>query len=339
VLESHTKFASGVQVPDTVAIAGLDGYARAKTTFTPLVPPYVGCLGPLFPPQAHVAASRVFFIDGKGVVRRLGLDRTVQQVATFPIGGQQEASFAVSPDGRHLLGTVLTIPPKSLNANGCAGTDSGFAPGDWSEDVYAADAGGPARLVSHRSWPQAQGGLPILSLVGWDSRGPVGTYPTSIGTQGGGPIRDGWYGNAARIDPTSGQVQHQLGSDTCFVTDVAPDGTYVCLGTNGIDVYNPDGSTAWNYSKPNADYYIPLLSPDRTRVAATGTAVLGKDGSVITVGGSGSPGIFVTGWLNNQTLIGWLGQTPFEMGVVNLAPPQKVIDLGFHGTFIGVVQG
>ena len=328
-----------MQVPDTVAIAGLDGYARAKTTFTPLNPPYVGCLGPLFPPQAHAAAGRVFFIDGKGVVRSLGLDRSVREVASFPISTQQEASFAVSPDGLHLLGTVLTIPPKSSDSNACAGTGTGFAPGDWSEDVYEADAGGPAKLVSHRSWAQTQENLPILSLVGWDSRGPVGTYPTSIGTQGGGPIRDGWYGRAVRVDATSGQVRQQLGSDTCFVTDVGSDGTYVCLGTNGIEVFNPDGSSAWSYSRPNADYYIPILSPDRLHVAATGNAVLGKNGSAITVGGSGTSSFFCTGWLNNQTLIGWAGQTPLEMAVVNLAAPSQTVDLGFHGTFVGVVQG
>src|ERR1700716_2244806 len=91
VLESHTKSPDGFGLYETVAIAGLDGFARAKTTFAPLTPPYVGCVGPLFPPQAHTASGRVFFIDGKGVVRSLGPDRTVKEVASFPIGKQQEA--------------------------------------------------------------------------------------------------------------------------------------------------------------------------------------------------------------------------------------------------------
>ena len=200
VVESHTK-TNGLATYDTVAIAGLDGYARAKTTFTPATPPYVGCLGPLLPLEAHVAAGRVFYVDGKGIVRSLGLDKTVKQAAAFPIGPQQEVSFAVSPDGRHLLGTVLTIPPKPAT-DPCTSQGNGFAPGNWSEDVYAADAGGASRLISHRSWPAGQQ-ADVLSFVGWDAIGPLGTSPTGYGTQGGGPIREGWYGRVVRVDEGS----------------------------------------------------------------------------------------------------------------------------------------
>src|SRR5947208_16451727 len=56
---------------NTVAIAGLDGYAKAKATFTPMRVPTVGCTGTAVPPvSAHVAAGNVHFADGEGVVRR-----------------------------------------------------------------------------------------------------------------------------------------------------------------------------------------------------------------------------------------------------------------------------
>src|SRR5579859_5093885 len=57
---------------NTVAIAGLDGNARAKTTFVPMPIPYTGCAGPVLPPSAHVAAGKVYFADGTGEIRSLG---------------------------------------------------------------------------------------------------------------------------------------------------------------------------------------------------------------------------------------------------------------------------
>jgi hypothetical protein len=337
VIESHTKAPSGFSLYETVAIAGLDGYARAKTTFTPLTPPYVGCLGPIFPPQAHTAAGRVFFIDGRGVVRSLGLDKVARQVGSFPIGTQQEASFAVSPDGQHLLGTVLTVPPKSADPNVCVSGGTGFAPGDWSEDIYAADAGGPARLLSHRAWSQT-GSSKVLELVGWDAQGPIATYPASYGTQGGGPVREGWYGPVARIDKSSGNVQRQLGTDNCFVDDVASDGSYVCASQTGVDVFHPDGSVAWKFVKPNEGYGVPLLAPDLKHVAALGPVILSVDGSSTAIGTGSSSGYYATGWLDSQTVIGWATATPNEMAIVRLAKPSEIEDLGFRGTFVGVVQ-
>src|SRR6266704_5479578 len=65
---------------NTVAIAGLDGYARAKTTFTPMPVPNVGCMGAIIPPSAHVANGKVFYADARGVVRSLSIDGTVQTV-------------------------------------------------------------------------------------------------------------------------------------------------------------------------------------------------------------------------------------------------------------------
>ncbi len=168
--------------PDTVAIVGLDGYARAKTHFTPLTPPWVGGGAPLLPPQAYVASDRVFFIDGLGVVRSLALDGTVRTVASFPLGPtQQEASFAVSPDGQHLLATVITLPGKPAIVNGGVW---GFGPGNWILDTYAADTGGPSRLLSHKVLAQGSQAVALLQFVGWDASGPIGTYPTAL--QAGG---------------------------------------------------------------------------------------------------------------------------------------------------------
>ena len=99
VLES-----SGQYLPNsTVAIAGLDGYARAKAHFTPRSTPYIPDAAVVLAPEAHVVAGVVYFVDGHGVVRTLDRTGRVRLVATFPLTQkQQEISFAVSPDGKRL---------------------------------------------------------------------------------------------------------------------------------------------------------------------------------------------------------------------------------------------
>lgn len=337
VLESRTMSGAGFPVVDTAAIAGIDGYARARTTFTPLTPPYVGCVGPLFPPQGYTAAGRVYFIDGKGVVRSLGTDKAVSRITAFPIGSQQEASFAVSPDGKHLLGAILTLPPPPTGSSACSGSGTGFGPGDWSEDVYAAEAGGTPHLISHRQWPQDQADN-VLEFVGWVSAGPIATFPASIGTQGGGPLREGWYGPVVVIDPASGTVARKLGSPECFVRDVIKDGSYACfenIATPAVVVHNPDGSLVWR-AQGNQDFYVPLLAPDRNNIAVEGAA-FGRNGSQIQLGPSDA-NFFSTGWLDNHTVIGWFGQKPNHLGFVRMATPSRIEDLGFEGTFVGTLQ-
>src|SRR5438093_1310 len=71
VLEANGT--ANVWTYNTVAIAGLDGYARAKTTFSPMPVPVLGCMGAVLPLSAHVAAGKVFFADSKGVVRSLAI--------------------------------------------------------------------------------------------------------------------------------------------------------------------------------------------------------------------------------------------------------------------------
>ena len=162
---------------NTVAIAGLDGYAKAKTTFTPMPVPNVGCMGAILPLSAHVAAGKVYFADGKGVIRSLATDGTVTKVATLPMTStQQMLSFAVSPDGSQIDATVLTIP---TNAIGCSGSSSGT----FTFDAYSVTSPTSNTLVYRQSWSSVPASL--MSLTGWDAFGPIGTYPTVWASQGG----------------------------------------------------------------------------------------------------------------------------------------------------------
>jgi WD40 repeat protein len=325
---------------NTVAIVGLDGYAKAKTTFTPMPVPTVPCAGAVLPPSAHVAAGKVYFADGTGVVRSLSASGQIARLATFPFSGhQQMLSFAVSPDGSQLLGAVFTLPAKPTSWCGTPEL-SGY-----SLDVYSAKAGGSSTLLYHKSLP-ATGN--VMALFGWDNVGPFGTYPTVWASQGGGP--GSTLGVLVRIDASTGKVLGEIGgAKSCGVWEMAFSGDYACAESTVINsagtydgkvsVRRVDGSEIWHATLTTNDglVYLPQLAPDEAHVAVganSATVVVGRTGSQIKIG------FFSSGWLNSSTLIGDVitaSPNP-NLAYVGLSAPGTVISLGFPGLFVGTVQ-
>lgn len=314
---------------NTVVIAGLDGHARAKATFTPMPVPTLGCIGNVPLRSAQVAAGKVFYSDAKGVVRSLSIDGTVATAATFPLtSSQQMLSFAVSPDGSRLLGAVFTLPAKpNIGCSSSPGTG-------YSLDVYAAAAAGPRTLLYHRSLPTPPGS--VLAFTGWDLIGPVGTYPTVWASQGGGPASE--LGVAVRIDPTTGRVLRQIANpSSCLVWDTAASGDFVCepFGSTTVSVRRPDGREIWHFSgaAPNGFFYY--LAPDETHVTASAVAgyeVLGRDGKRVKLGA----GFFPISWLDRTTVVGAVGLNT-NLSYVRLSAPGTVVSLGLQGLFVGTL--
>jgi len=333
---------------NTLVIAGLDGYARAKTTFTPMPKPYVCGGDPVLPTSAYAVAGMVYYADGMGTVRSLSTDGTIRQVATFPMtSSQQLFSFAVSPDGRRLLATLFTLPDKPLSGDSCGGWM--LVPGDYSLDVYSAQAGGAGRLLYHQSLHQTSTDMPnVMELAGWDQLGPIGTYPSFWA--GNAPISR-YLGVPVRVDAESGQVLNQVSDQqSCGVTDVASTGDFACspAGAGDVSVRRPDGSELWRFTSQSPNfYYHSLLAPDARHVVALnstlsypGSLLLSPDGSAIKM-----PDRFLcNGWLDANTVVGFgpenvVGLTPDRnLGYVSLSAPGTVVNLGFQGLFVGTVR-
>lgn len=333
-----------------IAIVGLDGHERASATFAPMPTPTVGCMGAILPPSAHVAAGKAYFADAKGVVRSLAVDGAVATVASFPMTStQQMLSFAVSPDGTKVLGTIFTLPANFSYCNGAPG-------GTLNYDAYAATNGGSSRLVYHDSWT---GSRSVLALTGWDSVGPIGTYPTVWASQGGGP--GSTLGVKVRVDAATIRPGAALSDPSkCLVWDSNQHGSFVCtkdaVMTNGgtpqqqvavpVSVRDADGTELWHYTATGENGpSSPALAPDGQRVlmCCTGTAVtelvFKSDGTSTTLG----PGFFASGWLDSQTAIGELHsdplqQPPLTLGYVSLDAPAKIVSLKLTGAFVGVVR-
>lgn len=329
--------------PDTVAIVGLDGRPVQTASFTPLTPPWAECEEPLLGPQAYVVGNRVFYVDGRGVVRTLAADGTTATVASFPLGTQQEISFAVRPDGHEVLAALVTLPPPPASGAGCGSGVIRFGPGDYVVDIYTAEAGASSTLVSHEVTHQGTIAFTPLQLVGWDALSPLGTYNTQL--QGGGSFVNHYNGQPARVNPATGAIASQLRG---FATDVIADGTSVAVDQNAITVFRPDGSTAWTFAQPQGGggdgpgpgYSQTWLAPDAKHVAANrpvtaSAAIIGPVGSAVAIGPSGAQ-YESRGWIDQSTIIGWISGGE-ELAVVQTAAPAKIVDLGFQGWYIGAI--
>jgi hypothetical protein len=337
VLENSKASAPQFQFQnDTVAIAGLDGYARAKQHFTARAVPGLCDAGLLVQPEAYVADGHVYYVDGHGVVRGLAPTGAVTQLTAFGLGPQQVLSFAVDPTGQQLVAARQTVP-----------TFAGGLPcqqtGDYAVDLYAAGAGASPQLTYHQAYQQATGAENWIQAVGWDPAGALITVQDNLGTQNG-TLGQKWFGQLAHLTPQG--IGAVVGGSDCRAQDEVGN-SIACISNQGEgagSVRAPDGSVQWNL--PSAIYYFIRLAPDATRAAYCNSSQCGvasRDGTNLKL----PQGFGPTGWLDASTLIGVTGSdqyggvlgTPYgELATVSLADPSQVDDLGFKGMFVGVVQ-
>jgi hypothetical protein len=334
---------------NTIAIAGLDGYARAKTSFMPIPMPFTGCFVPIMPPSAHVAAGGVYFADGAGVIRSLSPHGEVKQITTLPrSSGRQMLSFAVSPDGSRLLGVILTLPSTSTYINRCAAGPS--TSGHFFVDVYAARPGEAAVLLYHQDLGvQTRGGglgPQALQLYGWDQIGPIGVFPAPWDWPGG-VLAFRHFGPLVRVDPDTGRVRGPVSGTSCDVQDNLPNADYTCaLQSMDISVRHSDGTEIWHWSTPpTTAYFLDLLAPDEAHIAAyeigKPSEILGRDRSHFNLPNN----YWADGWLDSSTLVGGgsygavLLTAPFpNFYFVKLGSPTSQVDIGFRGLFVGSMQ-
>src|SRR5260221_4657518 len=171
--------------PGTVAIVGLDGYAKAKATFEPRVGPVVPDSYTPLQSVAQIIGSAVYYIDGAGTVRVLRVGSQPQVVARFSIQpAQEDVWFAVSPDGSHVVAGILTLPALGPNT---PGTSWPTLVGPWKYDLQMAVAGGPTTTLIHSESAyepddQTHGWKPMFP-IGWTGAGPIVMVPANVTSQ------------------------------------------------------------------------------------------------------------------------------------------------------------
>lgn len=304
-------------------------------------------MGAVLPPSVHVAGGLLYFVDAKGVIRTLASDGTVRTVTRLPLTStQQMVSFAVSPDGGSILGTVFTAPPDAFPCDGS------YSRGTFVFDAYSARPGGSAKLLYRQTSTRRPPN--VIELTDWDEIGPVGTYPTVWATQGGGP--GSFMGPYVRIKAETLKVGAPFpGQDACKVWDTVASGSFVCTGdevesddgtggqqvTENVSVRHADGREIWHVTVTSDSGDIgSVLSPDATHVtvvcgpgADVHDCVAGEDGSFVDMGS------FVAyEWLDSRTMIGFVEVGGGSDAYADVSDPSAYTTLPIAGEFIGTIR-
>jgi len=201
-------------------------------------------------------------------------------------------------------------------------------------DVLTATSGGAATVAYHQSWDFKNQLAAGAQFVGWDPGGPVATWPSILGTQGGGPHH--WNGSRLVHFPGGRPGSPLPAPNGCDPMDLLATGVFVCgRGNQAIQVIGPDGNVRWRYTGAELDVVLlyGFLSPDMQHVVATGRS------SPTVFSPSGAPVVlpdafFHAGWIDSQTIAGIVGRSQ-DFAYLTLSNPNHVVDLGFKGQFVG----
>jgi hypothetical protein len=342
---------STVPVHDTAAIAGLDGYAVGKSSFTARQIPPIGNAATLLDVEGTVVAGALYFVDGAGTVRRLSANGAVTVIAKFPItSSQQSISFGVSPDGKAIIAAVLTYPintPPTSSNQPPWGTFSG----PWRLQIEKVTANGAA-VILHQwqanttQYPNAPDGFANIWIAGWDDQGPIALVGQATGTQNAWLNNQRYFsGHFAHLN-ADGTAGAPIGPADCLPYWRPVAGHFVCsrIGSEAstpMSVLNMDGSVLWNGVAPQSGQGAAAgdfsLSADGTRLAMDGEVVTLANNSVLKVAANFQP----QGWLDPNTLIGWIpvnGPGAPHMGIVHLNDPLHPEDWGFSGAYVGLLS-
>jgi hypothetical protein len=324
-------------LPDhaTVKIVDATGHVYAQASFVPPPPPAIQDAMPLVQSSVRTAAGAVFYADNTGAVHRLKADGSSSVVATFPLSNaQQGLSYAVSPDGAHLIAIVLTTPPIHNPPPQSLGDPLFQAGGRWSLKLETADAGGSTTTTFQKdlgtTYPSP------TQIVGWDGKGPLATASTHLAAQQALPSAH-IFGTLMHIAP-DGTHLDVLGGPDCAVADELSDGTVICdQDWQKFSVRSSSGATLWEAPLPSDNYYFGLwLSPDGNAVAAQSIVVTRTSvasGSRQNNGGQSAQ--IALGWLDSSTLI--VAAPSGELSLFEAHGFTKIRDLGLSGIFEGVL--
>ena len=205
--------------------------------------------------------------------------------------------------------------------------------------------------MHHESWTKPQD---LLALTGWDSIGPLGTYPTVWASQGGGP--GSTLGVKVRVDATTIKPGTVLSNpSSCTVWSSIQSGSFVCTKdaviTNGgtpqqqvtvpVSVRRADGAELWHATVVGQNSpFGPFLAPDGQHVmiccndrnlSDSHELLVGRDGSQVDL----AQGFGAYGWLDSTTMIGWVNT---NLAYVTSGSPGAAISMGFSGAFVGTVR-
>jgi hypothetical protein len=320
----------------TVSIVDAQGRVRATASFEPPPEPAIcPCRGLLQSP-VRTAAGAAYFADRAGAVHKLSPDGSTVVVATFPLTSvQQLLAYAVSPDGKHLIATVLSTPPLHDPPPKTLGDPLFQEGGHWTLKLETADAGGSTTTTLQRDLGAADPAP--TQIVGWDQNGPLATLTTQIGAQQSPPSAH-LFGVLIHL-ASDGTHLDALGGQDCGAVDELSDGTVICEADwRHVSVRTPSGATIWQASLPSDNYYNGLwLSPDANSIAVQNLVITRTSvASAARQTNGGGAQLTALGWLDTNTVVE-ANSSSGQLSLYEAHGLVKIRNLALSGIFEGVL--
>ena len=326
-----------------LALVDLQGHEVAGADFLPDLPPRLCGAGWIQPPSIRIVGQVVYFIDRTGTIRSLDRSGVSARIGQVPVTDRQvQPYFAVSPDGRRILATLVTwtaVNPAATSPENCS--LPGSAP---QVETFLVEAGGASRSL----------GRAVLTspfrptvVAGWDQTGPIATAETDIGHQAITPTDVFSGARLVRIDPDTGvPTGTSVGGSDCKPLDVTSDWRVLCATTadwSALSVRQADGTVLWSQHSPPCCpvSFTPRLAPDAEHVAVEGLIIArgGTIASLPRLDVQAHLGIVPFGWIDTQTVIGGEANHADSLQLVSLSDLTRPRNFPVKGTYVGLLAG
>jgi len=294
----------------TVSLVGIDG--KVVTSAQASTPAAVTCgnaaAGVVALPVS-TSNSRLYFMDGQGVVRFLSPDGDTGRATTVPIGAARRSMFTVSPDDQRIAVIV-----DDFNATGAA------------TRLYVEDLNGGGNHVDLFS----ESGAYTLWPIGWHGANNLVVAKVPACTQGGGP---GCCGPQELhvIDPATAVRRFTIGGSTCIIAGAPSPAGAVCDTNTQASVLS---WTATTISSFGVQGYTPaFISPGGKLVGI----VSYSSGSTLLYPANAAVSLIACGWIDETHLLSG-GDVQHQPSVANVADGQ-VVPVAAQGDCGGRIPG
>ncbi|HSP09693.1 MAG TPA: hypothetical protein VLU92_08885 [Candidatus Dormibacteraeota bacterium] len=293
----------------TVSLIGIDGKVVASAqASTPAAVTCANAAAGVVAPPVSTSNSRLYFMDGQGVVRFLSPNGDTGRATSVPIGAARRSMFTVSPDDRRIAVVV-----DDFNSTGAA------------TRLYVEELNGGGNHVDLFS----ESGAYTLWPIGWHGVNNLVVAKVPACTQGGGP---GCCGPQELhvIDPATAVRRFTIGGAACVVAGAPSPAGAVCDSSTQGNVLTWTATTTSSF--PLQSYTPAYLSPDGKLVAiASYTAPTVLYPSNVAVS------LEACGWIDDTHLMSG-GDVQHQPSVGNITTGQ-VVPVAAQGDCGGRIPG
>jgi hypothetical protein len=295
----------------TVSLVAVDGKVVASAQgSTPAAVTCANSAAGVVPLPVSTTNSRLYFMDGQGVVRFLSPTGDSGRATTVPIGAARRSMFSVSPDDQRIAVVV-----DDFNSSGA------------TTRLYIEDLNGGGNHVELFT----QSGAYTLWPIGWHGTNNLVLAKVPACTQGGG---FGCCGPQELhvVDPTTAIRRFTIGGSGCVISGPPMPGGASCeTTTSTARVYSWTAGLLRTYPIPGVGMGPIFLSPNGQHLA------LSTNQGQTTVEAAKTLSMTVCGWIDDtHILAGGDAQQQPRIGDVNSA---NIVPVAAQGDCGGRIPG